>query len=44
MWSANVFYPLNALVWYAGSVWRCESPHTSGSAAREVSADPPAIH
>lgn len=37
-WSLNVFYKRGTLVWYAGSVWRCDSPHTSGSLAREVSA------
>lgn len=37
LWSPNIFYPLGALVWYAGSVWRCDSPHTSGALAREVS-------
>lgn len=35
-WSPNVFYPQASLVWYAGSVWRCEAPHTSGALAREV--------
>ncbi|RSH87811.1 uncharacterized protein EHS24_000328 [Apiotrichum porosum] len=35
LWSPNIFYPLGALVWYAGSVWRCDSPHTSGALARE---------
>lgn len=36
LWSDNIFYPQGALVWHAGSVWRCDSPHTSGSLALEV--------
>lgn len=37
LWTENVFYQRGSLVSYAGSVWRCDSPHTSGSLAREVS-------
>lgn len=36
LWSPNIFYQLGSVVWYAGSVWRCDQPHTSGSLAREV--------
>ncbi|WWD08345.1 hypothetical protein V865_006457 [Kwoniella europaea PYCC6329] len=29
-WTPYVNYPPGAVVWYAGSFWRCESGHTSG--------------
>ncbi|TXT11986.1 uncharacterized protein COLE_02396 [Cutaneotrichosporon oleaginosum] len=35
LWAPNVFYNRGSLVWYAGSVWRCDTPHTSGDLARE---------
>ncbi|OCF43636.1 hypothetical protein I317_02528 [Kwoniella heveanensis CBS 569] len=28
-WSASVNYPYGAVVWYAGSFWRCEAGHSS---------------
>jgi hypothetical protein len=37
LWAPNVFFNRGSLVWYAGSVWRCDTPHTSGDLAREVS-------
>ncbi|BEI79589.1 hypothetical protein CcaverHIS002_0101180 [Cutaneotrichosporon cavernicola] len=35
LWTPNVFYSRGSLVWYAGRVWRCDTPHTSGDLARE---------
>ncbi|WWC92242.1 uncharacterized protein L201_007196 [Kwoniella dendrophila CBS 6074] len=29
-WTPYISYPPGAIVWYAGTIWRCESGHTSG--------------
>ncbi|WWC72541.1 uncharacterized protein I206_106503 [Kwoniella pini CBS 10737] len=28
-WSSNINYPFGAIVWYAGTFWRCEAGHIS---------------
>lgn len=38
-WQAGNYYQPGNLVWWAGSVWKCEKPHTSGPFNREVSSD-----
>lgn len=35
-WQAGNYYQVGNLVWWAGSVWKCEKPHTSGPFNREV--------
>lgn len=35
-WQAGNYYQVGNIVWWAGSVWKCEKPHTSGPFNREV--------
>lgn len=35
-WQAGNYYQPGNVVWWAGSVWKCERAHTSGPFNREV--------